>query len=287
MRHYPLIRLAAVALLAAPGACGTTEPDADPVAPDGIWQATNPGALETTLRLSPDGSAALVEASLASESCSAGAGTWDADQTTLRLTLTPSGGTPNSDRRSYGYEAFADSLVLTDAGERTVFRPRSAERTCVDYGWGSWEGTLAADVDGVLQNFGSVRVTMAIAAGRLEITSLALACDTCASGDPVLTLRIDGSPDALAPGTFTVDNVPGARNTFFGFHHTHPGEPDFLGFNTDRLSPTGTFTLQAIEAQRVRATFSFRGNPIVEGQEAPDGRTTVLVTGGVVDLTYR
>jgi hypothetical protein len=287
MRTSRFARLPLVALLAGQAACGTTEPDFEPVVPDGIWQSSTSGLFETTLQLNADGSAALVEADLSAESCGDAVGTWDADQTTLRLILTPSGGAPSSDRRTYAYEAFADSLVLTDDGNRTVFRPRAGGRTCVDYGWGSWEGTLSAEVDGAARTFGAVRISMAIAAGRLEITSYAPSCDTCALGDPELVLRIDGAPDPLGPRTFVVDNVPGARNTFFGFHHTHPGDPDFLGFNTDRLSPTGTFTLQAIAPDRVRATFSFRGNPIVEGQQAPDGRTTVLVTGGVVDLTYR
>lgn len=270
-----------------PAACGTTEPTLDPVAPDGIWEAVTPGVTETTLQLNADGSAALVEADLSGRSCSAASGTWEADGTTLRLTLTPSGGTPNSDLRTYAYEASADSLVLTGGSGRMVFRPRSTGRSCPGYGWGAWEGTLSALVDGSLRSFGQVRIDMTIASGRLEITSFTVLCDTCALGAADLVLRVDGSPDPLVPGTFVVDNVPGARNTFYGFHHTHPGDAGFLGFNTDRLSPTGTFTLQAIEDDRVRATFSFRGNPIVEGQEAPDGRTTVLVTDGVVDLTYR
>ncbi len=275
MKTSRLPRLVVFLALAASAACGTTEPELEPVSPDGTWQSTTPGVFEAILQLNEDGSASLVEADLAARSCASGAGTWDADAT------------PNSDVRSWAYEAFADSLVLTGAGERAVFRPRSSGRACVDYGWGAWEGTLSAEIDGVPTSFGQVRVDMTLASGRLEITSLSLPCDTCAAGDPELVLRIDGSPDPLAPGAFVVDNLPGARNTLYGLHHTHPGDADFLGFNTDRLSPTGTFTLQAIAVDRVRATFSFRGNPIVEGQQAPDGRTTVLVTSGVVDLTYR
>ncbi len=286
----PAVRVRSFAVvLAALGlaACGTTEPVLDSVEPDGIWEATTPGAFETTLELNADGSAVVVEADLAARSCSAATGTWGAEGTTLSLALTPPGGPPNADRRSYAYEAYADSLVLTSAVGRVVFRPRSTGRSCAGYGWGAWEGTLSALVDGAPRSFGGVRVEMVVASGRLEITSFTVPCDTCALGPAELVLRVDGSPDPLAPGTFAVNNVPGARNTFYGFHHTHPGDAGFLGFNTDRLSPTGTFTLQAIGVDRVRATFSFRGNPIVEGQKAPDGRTTVLVTEGVVDLTYR
>jgi hypothetical protein len=265
----------------AAGACAATEPSLEAVSVEGIWEQVSVGGAETTLALGADGSAVVVEADRATRSCGAASGTWETDPATLSLTLTPTGGLPNSDRRSYGYEAYVDSLVLTGPGGRQVFRPRSDGRSCAGYGWGAWEGTLSALVDGTPVTFGAVQVDMAISNGRLEITS------STVLGPTQLLLRIDASPNPLVPATFVVNNVPGARDTFYGFHHTHPTDATFLGFNTDRLSPPGTFTLLAVGVDRVRAGFSFRGNPIAEGQVAPDGRTTVLLTEGVVDLTYR
>jgi hypothetical protein len=123
-------------------------------------------------------------------------------------------------------------------------------------------------------------VQVSVDGGELRVTALA-------GTDAELEIALTSGEGRLVPGTFTVQNVPGAVRTMYGFYNPVPGDPQFLGFNTERLSPPGTFVLERIAPDRVLGTFGFRGNPIADGQTAPDGSATTLLTDGVVDLTYR
>ena len=102
-----------------------------------------------------------------------------------------------------------------------------------------------------------------------------------------LLLQVDGSPGPLDSGSFTVQNVPGATDTFYGLYHPDPASVTFSGFDTTRLLPPGTFTLSAIAPERVAATFSFRANPRVEGEIGPGGAIFAEIEAGRVDLVYQ
>jgi hypothetical protein len=84
-----------------------------------------------------------------------------------------------------------------------------------------------------------------------------------------------------------VQNVPGAVRTFYGLFHPTPGDPDFLGFDTTRLSPPGAFVVSNVTPERIAGTFEFQGNPRVEGETGPGGSTSTLLTNGRLDLEYR
>ena len=107
------------------------------------------------------------------------------------------------------------------------------------------------------------------------------------AGERFVKLQIDGSPGPLEPGSFTVQNVPGASDTFYGLYHPDPTSVTFSGFDTTRLSPPGAFTLTSIAPERVVGSFQFRANPRVEGEIGPSGATFADITSGRVDLTYR
>ena len=179
------------------------------------------------------------------------------------------------------------SLSLTDP-VRTVrlFTPVPRGASCVDYGFGSWEGAVSATIDGEARVFDDIEVAIDIEGGFLRVASLWRPCPTCPTEDPQLTVEVE-APGELEAGTYTVQNFAGAEMTMFGFFHPDPGAPAFEGFSTERLSPPGEFVLTAVADERVSATFSFRGNPRTDGDVAPDGSTFTLVTDGVVDLTYR
>lgn len=266
------------------GACGGTVDvpmlDDDPT---GIWRFSDANS-EITVELALDGTFQRVDAALAAMQCGRDGGTWSStgDQLVLSLDATSGGG-----QQRFTFSVDGGVLSLTDAAGGTRLYPSvSRGVSCVDYGFGSWEGTLSASVDGEAFTFADVDVVLDIEGGSLRVTSLWRPCPTCPTEDPELIVEID-APGDLEPGTYTVQNFAGAEMTMFGFFHPDPGDPDFEGFSTERLSPPGEFVLTAVAPESVSATFSFRGNPRTDGDTAPDGSTFTLVTDGVVELTYR
>ena len=266
-------------------ACGSTEPETTSPALDRTWRSTT-GDLETTLSLDPSGSVTLVEAAFSLRTCDGYTGNWSTDGSRLVLQLisTDRGGGPAE--RVFTYEVFEDRLVLTAEGETSTLRPVTAFPDCRSYDFGSWAGTLTADIDGVAQSFENISVTTALTSGLLEIRACPSAGSACDVRDAELILNVDAPPGPLATGTYTVQNIPGASN-FFALHNTHPDDSSFPGFNTERLLPPGEFVVTSLSEDRVVGTFSFRANEIQDGLSAPDGRRFVLVTNGVVDLEYR
>ncbi len=146
---------------------------------------------------------------------------------------------------------------------------------------------MSASIDGVARSFSNLRVDVGVDGGRLRIESLTRTCATCPIDTSELVVALDASSGALVAGTYVVDNSAGAERSLYGFFHPDPGNPTFGGFSTERLSPPGQFVLAEIGSDRVVGAFEFRGNPVADGQVAPDGSTFTLVTAGVVDLEYR
>lgn len=255
-----------------------------PTAPDdptGIWRFSDADA-EVTLELNADGTFERVTALFALMECGRTSGTWTVDEDRLELVLdATSGGTV--DRFTFAVSA---GLSLVDPGGERLFSRRSSGASCVDYGYGEWEGVLTAKIDGEDRSFGDIEIDVDIEGGSLRLTSRWRECPTCPAEAPELVLALE-APERLVVRTYTVQNSPAAENTMFGFFHPDPGNPDFEGFSTERLSPPGEFALTAVADERVAGTFSFRGNPRSDGDVAPDGSTSTLVTDGVVDLTYR
>ena len=179
--------------------CGATEPDVGDAPIARVWRADVAGGEETTLQLAPGGSAVLVEAVLDVESCLARTGSWSRSGDRLALALQASATTP-AEERSYDVQVYPDSLVLVEGGARTSFRPASRVPSCVEYGFGSWTGTLRADVDGVTQDFDDVAVRATIASGGLEITSRFRPCPACEPEAVELLLVRDASPGQLEAG---------------------------------------------------------------------------------------
>jgi hypothetical protein len=276
-----------LALALALAACGTTDPEVVEAPLARIWQSSGTGAREVSLRLVPGGETALVEADLTARTCRSRSGSWSRANGRLALSLSGGGASMPAEERAFTYRVYADSLVLDGTDGTTTYRPATRMPTCVEYGFGTWTGTLSAAVDGVDRDFGDVSVRAAVGSGVLEITSASRPCPTCEPEQVELLLVLDASPGALTEGSYTVQNVPGADRTFYALHDTHPGDTTFPGFDTSRLSPPGTFVLTSVAVDRVVGTFSFRANPVSDGLNAPDGRTTVLVTDGRVDLEYR
>ncbi|NNF14905.1 MAG: hypothetical protein HKN72_16880 [Gemmatimonadetes bacterium] len=283
-----MTRLSVLTVLAAGlvggGACGGTVgvpmPDDDPT---GIWQFSDADS-EVTLGLATDGTFERVDASIPSMQCGRVSGSWAqaGDELVLSLDATSGGG-----QERFAFSVDGAVLSLTDAASGTrLYSSVSRVASCVDYGFGSWQGTLAASVDGEALTFNDVEVDLDIDGGSLRITSLWRPCPTCPPEDPELIVEID-APGELDPGTYTVQNFAGAEMTMFGFFHPDPGDPDFEGFSTERLSPPGEFVLAAVAPESVSATFSFRGNPRSDGNTPSDGSTFTLVMEGVVELTYR
>lgn len=265
-------------------ACGgetTTEPVV--TSPEGIWRLTDSGVAESTLRLAPDGSFSRVVAGLAASSCASSSGTWRVDGETLRLQINTVANAPSSSAESYVFAVESGRLRLGDTASSEQFTRTSSMVSCVDYGFGSWTGSLRAGVDGVELNFSPTDVLLDVDGGQIEIEGLYVD-----GGDErQLFLQVDGSPGPLEIGSFTVQNVPGATNTLYGFYHPDPTSVTFSGFDTTRLLPPGTFTLSAIAPERVAATFSFRANPRVEGEVGPGGAMFAEIGSGRIDLVYR
>lgn len=265
-------------------ACGSAVdvPVPDVEDPTGIWRYSDTGS-EVTLELDADGTFQRVTASLAEMECGRDAGGWSVSEGALVLDLAASGG--GQDRFTFSVDGA--SLSLTDApGAVRLFTPAPRGASCVDYGFGAWEGSVSATIDGEARVFEDIEVLIGIEGGSLRVTSLWRPCPTCPPEDPWLIVEVE-APGELETGTYTVQNFAGAEMTMFGFFHPDPADPAFEGFSTERLSPPGDFVLTDVADERVAATFSFRGNPRTDGDVAPDGSTFTLVTDGVVDLTYR
>ena len=269
------------------GACGVTEVAVAPLDPAGVWQSTVDGVSETTLDFSADGSFERFSVAFSSETCTRESGTWRVDGARLSIGLDMRDGTPISVTESYDGAVEGGVLSLDAWGLAASFRSVSRMVDCVTYGWGAWTGRVAANVDGVDRTFDDLEVDLDVDAGTLRLTGHWRPCPACPREVPELILELGGSPGALEPATYSVQNAAGAQRTLFGFYHPDPGNPDFEGFSTERLSPPGEFVLVAIADERISGTFSFRGNPRSDGDVAPDGRTFTLLTEGVVDLAYR
>ncbi len=254
-----------------------------PSNPEGIWQSTRVGLSESTLRLANDGSFTRVVADLAGSGCESAAGTWRVEGETLRIQVSTVNNEPASAAESYPFSLEGGRLRLDGSSSTEEFSRISSMVSCVDYGFGSWTGLLRAEVDGAPIDFAAIAVRVDVGGGTVEIEGLY----SNEFDDRRLVLRVDGSPGPLEPGLFTVQNVPRATDTFYGLYHPEPGSVMFSGFDTTRLLPPGSFTLGAISAERVVATFSFRGNPRVEGEVGPGGATFVEIAAGRIELTYR
>lgn len=273
-----------VALLGLAAACGG-ESITEPVQgnPEGIWRTNRVGVSESTVRLAGDGSFTRVIADLAGSSCESAAGTWRVDGETLRIQISAVDNAPASSVETYSFTLEGGRLRLDGVGLSDEFSAVSSMVSCVDYGFGSWGGLLRAEVDGIPIEFDVVGVRVDVDAGAFEIEGFY----SSGPDERQLVLQIDGSPGLLEPGSFTVQNVPGATDTFYGLYHPEPGSVTFSGFDTTRLSPPGTLTFSTVVPERVVATFSFRANPRVEGETGPAGATFAQIEAGRVDLTYR
>lgn len=277
-----------LALVATPIACGETPIDVvDPVSPEGVWQVTVPGSLETTLRLADDGTFNRVVANLSGSGCSSSSGTWRVNGDALVLQTNVLENEPGTATETFTLSVDGSTLSLTDGSGTVSFAAAGAMVSCVDYGFGSWTGSFTAEVDGTPVTFSDLEVRIDVDAGELEISADAQACDGCAGVPIELVLRVDTNAGALEARAYTVQNVPGATNTLFGLYHPEPGSTSFSGFDTTRLSPPGTLSLSDVGAERAAGTFSFRGNPRVEGEMASGGATFVEVEEGRIDLVYR
>lgn len=268
-------------------ACGETPTEPESFDLDGIWQRTEAGTSETTIRFGDDGTFHRVMADLASSTCSSSSGTWTRIDDMLMVSLTTIANEPINFTEQYGLTLDAATLNLTGAVSAGTYTRTTSLPSCVDYGFGIWDGDVTADVDGVAVVFSVVDVDVDVEGGSATISAEDENCTSCPDGRREILLRIDAQPDPLSTGTFTVDNDPGATSTFYALYHPDPESPDFIGFDTTRLAPPGTFGLTAIGPERIAGTFAFRANPRVEGQMGPGGETTVLVESGVIDLTYR
>jgi len=285
--NLPMTRfLSAVGLAAALAGCGSTEPDATPASLDRVWRATEAGAEETTIDLGTDGAARVVDADFSGLSCTSSAGAWTSDGSRLVLRLTPPGGPAESDVRSFDYEVFQDSLVLTSGGASTTFVPAARVPSCVSYGFGTWEGTLSARIDDVPQTFTNISVaTEEISTGTLEILACPDAVTPCGRDDAMLVLRLRSPSGPVTPGNYPLGDL---QTGFYGLIDPFPDDPEFPGFDTLRLAPAGAFLLSSVAEDGVVGTFDFRANERANNSPpAPDGRTFVLVTDGLVNLEYR
>ena len=287
-RHPSPMRLTGalcVALAAGCGGVSDPEPEPTPLDPSGIWQYDEVDVVEITLELADNGSFERVEADRITETCSRTTGSWSADGATLLLDIDTRDGAPASGTESIPFQRQGGTLLLEIDGASVPWAPAFRVPSCVRYGWGAWEGRLEAEVDGVPVSFDHWTVDLDVDGGTLAVR--AYPCETCGPDDPELVLEIDGTPDPLVLGSYTVQNVPEPYRSFFALYHPDPGDPDFQGFTTERLSPPGELRLDEVADERVRTSFFFQGNPRADGEMSADGRTTVSVSEGIVDLTYR
>lgn len=279
------VRGAMTTVFVALAACGSPVDVPDPVEddPTGVWQFSDTNE-EITLELDADGTFQRVTAATTAMQCGRDSGSWSVNDDALVLSLDATSG-GGQDRFTFSVDGAVLILSETGGAPRS-FSTVAAGASCVDYGFGDWEGTLSATIDGDPLAFADVEVEVDIEGGSLRIVSLWRPCPTCPTEDPQLILEID-APGELETGTYSVQNFVGAEMTMFAFYHPVPDDPDFEGFSTERLTPPGEFALMAVADESVSATFSFRGNPRRDGDTAPDGSTFTLVTDGVVELVYR
>lgn len=268
-------------------ACGSTSLAPEPPGIEGVWRQTEAGVAEQSIRFSEEGTFQRVAANLTDLTCASSSGTWRLDGTSLTLDVTVIANESVSRTESYSITVDGSGLSLAGGASAGTYGPRTSIPSCVDYGFGVWDGSLSAEVDGVDVMFAVVDVDIDVEGGSATIVGEDLTCSSCPDGRREILLRIEGQPDPLLPGTFTVNNDPGASDTFYALYHPDPGSAAFTGFDTTRLAPPGTFELLQTGPERIEGRFDFRANPRVEGEVGPNGETFVMVAGGVVDLTYR
>lgn len=275
-------------VLSAPLGCGETPIEIEePVSPDGVWMVTVPGSSETSLRLADDGTFDRVIADLSGSTCSSSSGTWRLEGESLTLQTSVRDNAPSTGSETFTLSLDGSTLSLTDGGGTVSFSAGGSMPSCVDYGFGSWTGAFTGEVDGTAVTFSELDIRIDVDAGELEIRAEAEACDGCGAVPIELVLRVDTNAGRLEARAYTVQNVPGATNTLYGLYHPEPGSTSFSGFDTTRLSPPGTLSLTDVGPERAVGTFSFRGNPRVEGETASGGETFVEVEEGRIDLVYR
>ncbi len=262
-------------------ACGKSTPVV-PISesPEGIWRFSETGVSESTLRLVSDGSFSRVVTDLEDRNCVSSSGSWRTDGENLLLEITAVSNAPASGFENYRFVIQDGRLQL---GETEIYTAVGSMVSCADYGFGAWAGELRATLDGVEMLFEIVDVILDMYGGQLQVEGIS----TTGVGQSRMLLQIDGSPNPLNPRDFTVQNVPGSTNTFYGFYHPDPGSSTFSGFDTTRLLPTGILTLSAVGPERVTATFSFRANLRVEGEVGPGGATFAQIESGRVEIVYR
>lgn len=271
--------VAALVMVAVVG-CGDETPMAPgSLTPEGVWLLEDAGVRETTVRLTDDGSFSRVVADLVGQTCVSSSGRWRVTGDVLTLTVTTRANQPVSESEQYGLAVQASELLLDGGAAPGRYVRGTSMVSCVDYAFGSWIGVLSAEVDGVELAFQVGAVDLDVDRGELAVDG--------SHDERLLSLRVDGSPGPLDARTFTVQNVPGASDTFYGLYHPDPASTVFSGFDTTRLSPTGSLTLTSIAPERIVATFSFRANPRIEGEEGPNGEMFALIETGRIDLEYR
>ena len=287
---WPLQSWGALVLAAATVGCGTeapTEPTPSDPDPTGIWRALEAGVRDTYLSLDENGTFQRVVADLAGSSCLSSSGSWTEANGSLSLMLTREDNDPVSRNESFTLTVEGASLTLTGTSGTTAYSTTSSMVSCVDFGFGAWEGTVEAEVDGVPTTFTDLTVHVDIDAGELEIEASMATCSGCASEPTRLVLRVATGSGPLSGDSYTVQNVPGATNTLYGLYHPEPASTSFSGFDTTRLSPPGSLTLSTAAPEEVVGSFAFRGNPRVDGETGPGGETFVEIDSGQIDLVYR
>ena len=201
------------------------------------------------------------------------------------IRLAAAEGGSSSDVRSLDYQVSDGNLVLTLNGRATAYRPAPDVPSCMSYGFGRWEGTLRARIDDTVWSFTNISVdTQGVQAGSLEILACPDTAPACGIEDVVLRLRVN-TPGTLTPGSYALGDQ---SSGFYGLVNPFPDDPDFPGFDSLRLSPTGVFLLLAITETSVSASFEFRANErATNAPPAPDGSTFAQISDGVIDLVYR
>lgn len=274
-------------VLAGGGACGgTTQPEEESLDLVGTWQATVPGQVERSYRISAQGEIEIVDADFADESCQTTRGTWSLAGDELTVAVASVNSVPSGGQLTYVVSGTSGSPTLASGGEADQLVPLARMTSCVDYGWGSWVGTVRATIDGDVQSFPVLAVSLNVLGGSFQLFSLAQGCSGCPVEDLELFVT-DRGGSGLQQVTYVVDRSPSALRNFRAFYHPFPGDPVFEGFNTDRLTPDGQLVLEQIASDRILASFRFTANPLADGQSAPDGRTSAQVENGLVDLFYR
>lgn len=267
--------------------CGESPVEPESLDIEGFWQLTEAGISESTFRFADDGTFVRVEADLVRRSCLSSSGRWREEEGSLTLEITVSDNMPTSTSQTYSVTLDASGLGLTTASFTGLYGDVTTMPSCVDYGFGAWSGAFSAEIDGEDVLFAVVDVELDIDAGTTTIRGEDVGCTSCPDGVREILLRIESQPDPLDPRTFSVNNDPGASDTFYALYHPDPASSTFSGFDTTRLAPPGTFVLSSVGPERIAGSFGFRANPRVEGDVGPNGETFAMAESGVVALTYR